>query len=67
MERSEIVQAYLRTLNLDERALDFTFLSDLVARHVATFAFSSVSCQLRDDMSLEFESFAPISPDLTKD
>ena len=56
MERSEIVQEYLQTLDLDSRALDFAFLSDLVARHVAAFAFSSLSVQLGDDMPLDFEA-----------
>ena len=56
MGRLEMVQNYLQTLNLHGRELDFEFLSDVVTRHVATFAFSSVGCQLGDDLPLDFES-----------
>ena len=56
MERLEMVQNYLQTLNLHGRELDFEFLSDVVTRHVATFAFSSVGCQLGKDLPLDFES-----------
>lgn len=56
MERYEMVENYLRILNLHGRELDFKFLSDLVRRHVATFAFSSVGCQLGNDLPLDFES-----------
>ncbi len=51
-----MVRDYLKALGLHTRDLDFTFLSDIVARHVATFAFSSVGCQLRKDLPLDFES-----------
>ena len=50
MERHEMVREYLETLSLNSRELDFAFLSDVVARHVATFAFSSVGCQLGKDL-----------------
>lgn len=56
MERPEMVQEYLQTLSLHGRELDFVFLSDVVTRHVATFAFSSVGCQLGEDLPLDFES-----------
>ncbi len=56
MERHEMVREYLETLSLHSRELDFAFLSDVVARHVATFAFSSVGCQLGKDLPLDFES-----------
>lgn len=56
MERPGMIQEYLRTLSLHDRELDFAFLRDLVARHVATFAFSSVGCQLGEDLPLDFES-----------
>ena len=56
MERSEMVREYLRALGLHNRELDFAFLGDLVARHVATFAFSSLGCQLGEDLPLDFES-----------
>jgi N-hydroxyarylamine O-acetyltransferase len=55
-ERTEMVQTYLRSLGLTDHKLDFSFLSDVVARHVATFAFSSVGCQLREDLPLDFKS-----------
>lgn len=56
MERLEMVENYLQILNLHGRELNYEFLSDLVTRHVATFAFSSVGCQLGDDLPLDFES-----------
>ena len=56
MERPEMVREYLQALNLHSRELDFAFLCDVVARHVATFAFSSVGCQLGEDLPLDFES-----------
>jgi len=45
-----------KTLNLHDRELNFEFLSDVVTRHVATFTFSSVGCQLGDDLPLDFDS-----------
>lgn len=56
MQNSEMAQGYLKCLNLLNRKLDFEFLSDVVARHVATFAFSSVGCWLGDNLSLDLES-----------
>jgi N-hydroxyarylamine O-acetyltransferase len=56
MERSEMVREYLQALDLHHRELDFDFLTDVVARHVATFAFSSVGCRLGEDLPLDFES-----------
>lgn len=56
MERLEMVQKYLQTLDLHGRELNFEFLSDIATRHVATFAFSSVGCQLGEDLPLDFES-----------
>ena len=56
MERHEMVLDYLQVLNLGGRELNFSFLNDLVARHVATFAFSSVGCQLGEELPLDFES-----------
>lgn len=55
MSRNEIVAKYLRTLGLQDRNMDLQFLKDLVGRHVATFAFSSVGCQLGDELSLDLE------------
>ncbi|WP_320007676.1 arylamine N-acetyltransferase [Maridesulfovibrio sp.] len=56
MERHKMVENYLKILNLHDKKLDFDFLCDAVSRHVATFAFSSVGCQLGDDLPLDFES-----------
>lgn len=55
-KRFEMVQTYLQSLDLDNRKLDFSFLNDVVARHVAKFAFSSVGCQLGDDLPLDLVS-----------
>ena len=55
-KRSEMVQTYLQALELYGRKLDFSFLNDVVARHVAKFAFSSVGCQLGEDLPLDFDS-----------
>ena len=51
-----MVRAYLQELGLNSRELDFSFLNDVVVRHVATFAFSSVGCQLGEELPLDFES-----------
>ncbi len=56
MKRKEIVQKYLKAINLNHNDLDFNFLENLVNRHVATFPFSSVGCLLRDELPLELES-----------
>ncbi len=56
MERREMVREYLQALGLHGRELDLGFLSDVVARHVATFAFGSVGCRLGEDLQLDFES-----------
>lgn len=56
MQDNEMVQGYLKHLNLLNRKLDFEFLRDVVARHVATFAFSSVGCWLGDNLPLDLES-----------
>lgn len=56
MQRSEMVDKYLHTLNLKNYGLDFKFLKEVVGRHVATFAFSSVGCRLGEDLPLDFES-----------
>lgn len=52
----EIVQTYLQALGLSDRALDFSFLEDVVRHHIDIFAFSSVGCQLGEDLPLDFES-----------
>jgi N-hydroxyarylamine O-acetyltransferase len=56
VQRCEIVREYLRAPDLQDRELNFEFLIDLVGRHAATFAFSSVGCRLGEDLPLDFES-----------
>ena len=56
VQRREMVDEYLRALGLDGRDLDLGFLGDLVGRHVATFAFSSVGVRLGEELPLDFES-----------
>ena len=56
MQRSEIVNEYLKALNLADGELDFGFLSNMVRRHVSTFAFSSVGCRLGEDLPLDLEA-----------
>lgn len=56
MKNTEIVHKYLHALNLQNRELNFEFLKDVVAKHVSTFAFSSVGCMLKNDLPLDFES-----------
>ena len=56
MKRDEMLKDYLQLLDLHNHELDFTFLCDLVARHVAAYPFSSAGCQLGDDLPLDYES-----------
>lgn len=56
MNHTEIVADYLKAIGLEKRDLDFSFLQDLVAKHLATFAFSSVGCRLQNELPLDFES-----------
>ncbi len=56
IKRLEMVENYLNILGLKDHARDFTFLRELVSRHVATFAFSSLGVQLGDSLPLDFES-----------
>ena len=56
MLRSDMVSQYLQALDLHKRSPDFDFLTELVRRHVATFAFSSVACRLGEELPLDFES-----------
>ena len=56
MTRSELVQEYLQVLDLDRHARDFTLIGKLVARHAATFAFSSAGCLLEEELPLDFAS-----------
>ena len=56
VQRRELIDRYLETQGLKKRKQDFGFLSDLVGRHVANFAFSSVGVRLGEDLPLDFES-----------
>jgi len=56
MQKSEMVRRYLEDLGLSGHDPDRGFLRDVVARHVATFAFSSVGCRLQEDLPLDFAS-----------
>lgn len=56
MQRNEMVREYLRALDIDDCELDFGFLREVVRRHVATFAFSSVGCRLGEELPLDLES-----------
>ena len=56
MEPHKMVREYLQALSLHGRELDLGFLSDVVARHVATFAFSNVGSRLGEDLPLDFEA-----------
>jgi len=56
MKNNEMVVEYLQSLALVKRKYDFDFLQDAIARHIGTFAFSSVGCWLRDELPLDFES-----------
>ena len=56
VRRKEMVRGYLRALDLDEHQVDFVLLCKMIRRHVATFAFGSVGCQLGDELPLAFES-----------
>ncbi|NNE36389.1 MAG: arylamine N-acetyltransferase [Rhodothermales bacterium] len=56
MERSEIARTYLKELDVRNQSLDLEFLTKITRRHVSTFAFSSVACQLGEDLPLDLES-----------
>lgn len=56
MAPDAMVHEYLRVLGLDGREPDFALLNDLVAKHVATFAFSSAGCLLGEELPLDFEA-----------
>lgn len=56
IKRTEMVRAYMQAIGLHGRELDFSFLNDIVVQHVAEFAFSSIGCQLGEDLTLDFKS-----------
>lgn len=56
MHRRDIAGEYLQAFGLQGRNLDIGVLGDVVGRHVATFAFSSVGCLLGEELPLDIES-----------
>lgn len=56
MERTEILDDYLVALGLAHDAPTLPYLSEIVRRHVATFAFSSVGPRLGDDLPLDLDA-----------
>lgn len=56
MEPSKMLQTYLQALGVTEVSNDFASLCTLVSRHVATFSFSSVTCQLGEALPIDFPS-----------
>jgi N-hydroxyarylamine O-acetyltransferase len=56
MNRQQIAEKYLDTLGLVKVNPDLDFLSSLTAHHVAMFPFSSLGCQLGDELPLDLES-----------
>lgn len=56
MKRADITDEYIRALGLERTTPDLDFLSDIMRRHVALFAFSSVGPLLGDDLPLDIES-----------
>jgi len=56
VERAEITSLYIQTLGLQYRSPDFSFLSEIMQRHLARFAFCSVGPRLGDDLPLDLES-----------
>ncbi len=53
---SQALDQYLKILGVRDRRLSLSLLDALIRRHVATFAFSSVSCQLGNELPLEFNA-----------
>ena len=56
MDRAELTATYLAALGVPSGAPSAALLSQVVRRHVATFAFTSVGPQLGDDLPLEPEA-----------
>lgn len=52
MQRSEIADSHLAVLGLERSAPTYALLAEIVRRHVATFAFTSIGPQLGDDLPL---------------
>ncbi len=55
-QRASIVEDYLRMLELTRSSPDLAFLTEIMARHLASFAFSSVGARLGEDLGLDLES-----------
>jgi N-hydroxyarylamine O-acetyltransferase len=56
MQRTLIIDGYLKALGLQKRTADLAFLNDIALRHVSQFPFSSVGPMLGDELPLDFES-----------
>lgn len=56
MQLSEITDGYLGALDLQRSEPGLDFLSEIIRRHAAQFAFSSVGPMLGDDLPLDIES-----------
>lgn len=56
MTRSDIVRRYLDVLQLEPGPPTPGFLREITQRHLATFPFSSLGCQLGEELPLDVES-----------
>ena len=56
MQHADISDEYIRVLDLQKTAPDLHFLSEIIRRHAALFAFSSVGPLLGDNLPLDVES-----------
>ena len=56
IEQADITDDYVRLLDLQRAAPDLNFLSEIIRRHAALFAFSSVGPLLGDDLPLDVRS-----------
>ncbi len=55
-QRRDLIDGYLRALELERKPPEFDLLKALIRRHVATFSFSSVGPRLGDELPLDLES-----------
>ena len=56
MDRAEVTAGYLATLGVERGVPDLALLDELVRRHVARFAFSSVGARLGDELPLALDA-----------
>ena len=56
LTRAKLVKDYLAALELEATEPSLALLSEIIRRHVATFAFSSLGCRLGEELPLDFES-----------